>query len=60
MNLFMAMEYLSRGDLSHYIGPNLHKIDAKEITRNVLQGLKVMHEEGFAHRDIKPQVRLSY
>jgi len=55
------MEYCSRGDLESYIsskGP-LHADEAQEITAQVLDGLCYMHEEGFAHRDLKPAVRMS-
>jgi hypothetical protein len=53
------MEYCSLGDLESYIsskGP-LPPDEAQEITAQVLDGLCYMHEEGFAHRDLKPQVR---
>ena len=52
------MEYLSRGDLSLYVEKGLEDLDAKEITGDILNGLRVMHEAGHAHRDIKPQVRM--
>ena len=48
------MEYLGRGDLSTYILTGLEEIEAREIVENVTQGLRVMHYEGFTHRDIKP------
>jgi serine/threonine protein kinase len=50
------MEFLRHGDLSNYATAELQEMDIREITDNVLRGLKVMHEEGFTHRDIKPQV----
>ena len=56
-NISVAMEYLSHGDLSGYATTGLQEIEMKEITDNVLRGLEIMHGEGFAHRDIKPQVR---
>lgn len=30
--------------------------DASSITRQVLEGLVFMHEQKFAHRDLKPKV----
>jgi serine/threonine protein kinase len=59
-NIFVAMEYLRHGDLSKYAGTELQEMEIKEIADNVLRGLQVMHEEGFTHRDIKPQVRHSF
>lgn len=55
-NVFVAMEYLRYGDLSNYTSTELLEMEIKEIADNVLRGLKVMHEKGFTHRDIKPQV----
>ena len=53
------MEYLPFGDLSKHMSPgNISEQDARQITRDLLEALALMHEEGFTHRDIKPQVRL--
>jgi serine/threonine protein kinase len=30
--------------------------NAKEITRQILEGLVVLQKEGICHRDLKPQV----
>lgn len=54
--IFVAMEYLGRGDLARYAPSGIPDIEIKEIAENVLRGLEVMHREGFTHRDIKPQV----
>jgi len=64
--MFLAMEYMPLGDLEHNIqeietspthtGSSLSEEDIQEITRQILEGLKIMHMEGFAHRDLKPQV----
>lgn len=56
--LFIAMEYVELGDLSKYIGEAITEIDAVEVANDLLFGLKVMHSEGFTHRDLKPQVIL--
>lgn len=52
------MEYVPTGDLQTYLcdHPALPEDDSRQITSQVLRGLAIMHGEGFAHRDIKPQV----
>lgn len=57
------MEYLELGDLFMYLYkkgpvPPLPEAEAKEITYQILDGLSMMHENGFAHRDLKPNVGL--
>ena len=37
-------------------GGVLSKEEVKDITTQILEGVKIMHAEGFAHRDLKPQV----
>jgi serine/threonine protein kinase len=59
------MEYMSLGDLEQNLqeiensptheGPALSEEEAQEVTRQILEGLNIMHAEGFAHRDLKPQ-----
>ena len=65
--MFLAMEYMPLGDLEQNVleienspthsGPPLLEEEVQEISRQILEGLKIMHAEGFAHRDLKPQVR---
>jgi serine/threonine protein kinase len=65
--MFLAMEYMPLGDLEHNVqqiekypahsSPPLSEEEVKDISRQILEGLKIMHGEGFAHRDLKPQVR---
>jgi serine/threonine protein kinase len=52
------MEYLEHGDLQHYLleSPPLPEKEAGEITFQLLEGLAFMHENQFAHRDLKPAV----
>ena len=52
------MEYCAFGDLQNYLNKNgkLPEEDAQEIIAQVAQGLQYMHVEGFAHRDLKPEV----
>ena len=55
MTVFLVMEYLENGDLEKYITPELSESDAKSITRQLLEGLKVLHGMDWMHRDLKPQ-----
>ena len=55
MSVFLVMEYLPNGDLERYISPSLNEVDAKTIIRQLLEGLKVLHEMDWVHRDIKPR-----
>ena len=50
------MEYLPEGDLTKHIGSPLQPKAVQTISRQILEGLKVMHEKGMAHRDLKPAV----
>jgi serine/threonine protein kinase len=53
------MEYLLHGDLQHYLSPAppLPESEAQQITFQILEGLFFLHDNGFAHRDLKPGVR---
>lgn len=63
--MFLAMEYMSLGDLEQNLqeiensptheGPALSEEETQVVTRQILEGLNIMHTEGFAHRDLKPQ-----
>ena len=56
------MEYLPLGDLRAYqarqVERRLPEAEVQQIIRQVLDGLAFMHGERFAHRDLKPAVRL--
>ncbi len=57
--LYIAMEYCEYGDLKKYLADNnnvLPESQVKEIISQVLAGVALMHEAGFANRDIKPAV----
>ena len=54
--LYIAMEYLPEGDLTKHIGSPLPQATVQTISKQILEGLKVMHERGIAHRDLKPAV----
>jgi serine/threonine protein kinase len=53
------MEYIPLGDLETNViahSGKISEIEARDITGQILLGLKIMHAESFAHRDLKPQV----
>ena len=54
--MHIAMEYIALGDLRDYLEVERPEGEAKAITRQLLEGLLVIHQEGFAHRDLKPEV----
>lgn len=56
-NIFLAMEYFPHGDLDAYIQAGVSEDGAKLICGQLLDGLSLMHQIGFTHRDLKPQVR---
>jgi serine/threonine protein kinase len=67
--MYLAMEYIRGGDLEACLlnleslitnGSAIPEEDIKEITSQILEGLKIMHTEGFAHRDLKPKVIYLY
>lgn len=52
------MEFIKHGDLGEYMlrrGP-LPEEEAKDVVWQVSNGLKVMHQYGITHRDLKPAV----
>ena len=51
------MEYISHGDLRQYLKVERPESEAKAVTKQLLEGLFVIHQKGFAHRDLKPEVR---
>jgi len=54
--LYIAMEYLEEGDLTMHIGTPLSQETVQNISKQILEGLQVMHQHGIAHRDLKPAV----
>ncbi|RPA99833.1 kinase-like protein [Choiromyces venosus 120613-1] len=53
--LFIAMEYLEHGDLRKNLDKPFAEEVVQKITKQVLNGLQVMHENDIAHRDLKPE-----
>ncbi|OAA67647.1 Protein kinase-like domain protein [Cordyceps fumosorosea ARSEF 2679] len=53
------MEYIELLDLETNLSlgkdGKVPQIEARAITRQILEGLQIMHAESFAHRDLKPQ-----
>lgn len=57
------MEYIEFGDLGKLlvnIGASWEERDTINVTRQILEALKVMHGAGIAHRDLKPEVGPSF
>ncbi|XMA14342.1 hypothetical protein WAI453_007133 [Rhynchosporium graminicola] len=54
-NMFLAMEYFELGTLNIHMTETLLEQDARSIALQLLEGLKIMHKEGFTHRDLKPE-----
>ncbi|KAK6339742.1 hypothetical protein TWF718_009136 [Orbilia javanica] len=54
--IFIAMEFFPLGDLGKVIRsePPLSETETSQIIRQVSEGVRFMHEGGFAHRDLKP------
>ncbi|KAL0639016.1 hypothetical protein Q9L58_001897 [Maublancomyces gigas] len=54
---YIAMEYVSGGDLLAYIGKvgPLEEGEAKGIAEQILQAVYILHEHQFMHCDLKPE-----
>lgn len=56
---YMAIEFAAGGELMDYLLMEGHYALGEKVSRylffQVLQGLKQIHERGFAHRDLKPE-----
>lgn len=52
------MEYFEHGDLGQHIKifGRQEEETSREITRQLLEGLVVLHQKQICHRDLKPQV----
>lgn len=58
-DIFLVMEFIENGDLNQYLKefPKIVKAEARNIIRQILEGLVVMHDQNICHRDLNPQVR---
>jgi serine/threonine-protein kinase PpkA len=52
---YLAMEYLPGGTLADRIRTGLNLTESLSIARTIAGALSVAHQQGFVHRDIKPQ-----
>jgi Protein kinase domain len=55
-NIFIAMEYLEHGSLTEYINALFPESEVQDVVLQLSEGINFMHENGFAHRDLKPSV----
>lgn len=53
-SVYLAMEYFEQGDLARHLSSPLAEGEVKIITRQLLEGLAVLHSQNWAHRDLKP------
>ena len=54
-DVYLAMEYFPLGDLERYMDRQLSEVQIMIIVSQLLRGLCIMHQNGFTHRDLKPQ-----
>jgi serine/threonine protein kinase len=57
-SIYIAMEFLPDGDLHKQLTSPLPESEGQAIVLQILEGLNFMHQNGFAHRDLKPAVSI--
>lgn len=55
-SVFITMEYLDHGDLQKYLSKPVPETEARDICAQLVEGIAFMHENRYAHRDLKPGV----
>lgn len=53
-HLFVVQEYCSGGDLRNLIAQGMAAADAVRVLLRIAGGLKLAHQKGFVHGDLKP------
>lgn len=61
-SVFVTMEYCIHGDLQYQLSirRSLPVTETQQLTFQILEGLNQMHQNDFAHTDLKPSVRVIY
>lgn len=54
------MEYFDYGDLQRYMYSPMLEDQVQQIALQLLEGAQFMHDNDFAHRDLKPAVSCAY
>jgi serine/threonine protein kinase len=57
-SIYIAMEFLPNGDLHQHLTSPLPESEGQAIIFQIIEGLNFMHQNGFAHRDLKPAVSI--
>jgi serine/threonine protein kinase len=59
-SVFITMEFFPHGDLQEHLSKAsiMPEAEVQQIAFQVLEGLQFMHDNGFAHRDLKPSVSI--
>ncbi|VUC33953.1 unnamed protein product, partial [Clonostachys rosea] len=54
LTIFITMEYAAKGNLQGYLTKPFPEGEAKQIIYQITEGISYMHDNSFAHRDLKP------
>lgn len=60
LNVYLTMEYIQQGDLDKHLKAMENRWTEDEIkamSKQLLCGLEMMHNQEIIHRDLKPAVR---
>ena len=53
-SVYLAMEYFDQGDLGQHLSAPLAEDEVRVISKQLSEGLAVLHGQNWAHRDLKP------